>query len=62
MNAAGWCLDSTFAKFYDRPIRSESHQNFGEAVLSSTSLELLPLYFICTKYMFATDVVTEFLL
>ena len=37
MNTAGWRSDSTFAKFYDRPIRSDN--NFAEAVLSSTSLK-----------------------
>ena len=35
MNTAGWRSESTFAKFYDRPIRSDN--NFAEAVLSSTS-------------------------
>ena len=37
MNTAGWHSDSTFAKSYDRPIRS--HNNFAEAVLSNTSLK-----------------------
>ena len=37
MNTAGWRSGSTFAKFYDCPIRSEN--NFAEAVLSSTSLK-----------------------
>ena len=31
MNTAGWRSDSTFAKFCDRPITSES--NFAEAIL-----------------------------
>ena len=35
MNTAGWRSDSTFAKFYDRPITNES--NFAEAVLSSSN-------------------------
>ena len=37
MNTAGWRSDSTFAKFYDYPIRRDN--NFAEAVLSSTSLK-----------------------
>ena len=37
MNTAGLRCDSAFAKFYDRPIRSDN--NFAEAVLSSTSLQ-----------------------
>ena len=37
MNTAGCRSDSTFAKFYHRPIRSDN--NFAEAVLSSTSLK-----------------------
>lgn len=43
MNTAGWCSVSTFAKFYYHPIRSDN--NFPEAALSSTSLQLLPFYF-----------------
>ena len=35
MNTAVWRSDSTFAKFYDRPITNES--NFAEAVLSSSN-------------------------
>lgn len=35
MNTAGWRSDSTFAKFYDRPITNES--NFAEAILTSSS-------------------------
>lgn len=35
MNTAVWHSDSTFAKFYDRPITNES--NFAEAVLSSSN-------------------------
>ena len=37
MNTAGWHSNSTFAKFYDRPIRSDN--NFAEAVLSNTTLK-----------------------
>ena len=37
MNTAGWRSDSTFVKFYDRPIRSDN--NFAEAVLSNTTLK-----------------------
>ena len=35
MNTAGWHSDSTFAKFYDRPITNES--NFAEALLTSSN-------------------------
>ena len=33
MNTAGWRSDSTFAKFYDRPITNDS--NFAEAILAT---------------------------
>ena len=35
MNTAGWRSDSTFAKFYDRPVKNES--NFAEAILTSSN-------------------------
>ena len=35
MNTAGWRSDSTFAKFYDRPVTNES--NFAEAILTSSN-------------------------
>ena len=37
MVAAGWRSDSTFARFYDRPVQAEASANyFAHAVLSTT--------------------------
>jgi len=33
MNTAGWRSDSTFAKFYDRPVLTEN--NFADAILGN---------------------------
>ena len=35
MNTVGWHSDSTFAKFYDRPVTNKS--NFAEAILTSSN-------------------------
>ena len=39
MNTAGWRSDSTFAKFYDRPITNDS--NFAEAILATVPPETI---------------------
>ena len=35
MNAAGWTNASTFSKFYDKPIITDTDENFGHALLKS---------------------------
>lgn len=39
MNAAGWANASTFRKFYDKPIITDTDENFGHALLKSIDIE-----------------------
>ena len=41
MNAAGWRTDSTFARFYDRPVLAEN--SFGDAILGNKNCNLTAL-------------------